>query len=369
MSNQSPFFSGPLKMRETVRNFLESALGAVARSSGLAALLRRARKHQVPILSYHSLADRADAHMSCLALAGMVLDRSRFRKQMEYVATHYRTLHLGEFARLCRERMPLPPNSCVITFDDGFLDADEIAVPILEELQLKATFFVIGRPLADGRPPWPHSLYELLDAAAPARCAAAFREAVPTLPSFAQESKAALRAWLRDHLEAHDAAARRDLLERVRKRLGNPANPGTVRYLNAEQVRDLRDRGYEIGCHSMDHEILSRLTSEQIDDDIRRCVEIIEGIIGQRPEIFCYPFGGWGTWDDRVVEALKRNGFACACTTERGLNDARTDPFALRRIVVRGGTSLSGFVAQLLGLHAPRRKVTRAWGQKGRTGC
>ena len=77
-------------------------------------------------------------------------DRDRFRRQMELLASNFKVLNLGEAVqRLAEGRMP--PRAACVTFDDGYADNAAIARPVLEELQLPATFFIATGYLDGGR--------------------------------------------------------------------------------------------------------------------------------------------------------------------------------------------------------------------------
>jgi len=109
----------------------------------------------------------------------------------------------------------------VITFDDGYLDAYENAVPVLEELGLRATFFVIGRPTASRELPWLHAMYEILDSVSAARCASAFHKAAPSFSTREGVTKQELCQQVRRYFDEQDRSTRARFLYDVRAELGN----------------------------------------------------------------------------------------------------------------------------------------------------
>jgi peptidoglycan/xylan/chitin deacetylase (PgdA/CDA1 family) len=93
------------------------------------------RKYRVPILTYHSIDD-----------SGSVISTSRetFRRQMRHLSeTGYRTISLRDLARDLDEKRPLPVNTVVITFDDGYQNIYAEAFPVLAEYGFLATVFLI----------------------------------------------------------------------------------------------------------------------------------------------------------------------------------------------------------------------------------
>ena len=87
-------------------------------------------------------------------------DAQRFESLMRFVAATYRVMTLGE-AIDHLARATLPPRSLVITFDDGYADNAEVALPILQRLGLRATFF-ISTGFLDGGRMWNDSVIECL---------------------------------------------------------------------------------------------------------------------------------------------------------------------------------------------------------------
>jgi peptidoglycan/xylan/chitin deacetylase (PgdA/CDA1 family) len=75
-----------------------------------------------------------------------VLDPSTFRRQMSAVAdSKLPSVPVAQWCSACR-----PPQALVITFDDGHLSNHDVALPILCEHQLKATFFITAGHIGTG---------------------------------------------------------------------------------------------------------------------------------------------------------------------------------------------------------------------------
>jgi peptidoglycan/xylan/chitin deacetylase (PgdA/CDA1 family) len=97
------------------------------------------------ILLYHRVADDHDA---------LALSPHRFREQMEHLAAEgYRVVDLIEALGLLQAG-PLPPRTIGLTFDDGFADLAEHALPVLAEHGFHATVFVTTG-VTDGRLTFP----------------------------------------------------------------------------------------------------------------------------------------------------------------------------------------------------------------------
>jgi peptidoglycan/xylan/chitin deacetylase (PgdA/CDA1 family) len=101
----------------------------------------------LPILMYHQITPAPDRVFRKYAITP-----SEFAEQMQWLAAErFVPIHLDDaFGRTGR---PLPAKPIVITFDDGFQDCFEYAVPVLAAHGFTATFFVVAG-LAGKRSEW-----------------------------------------------------------------------------------------------------------------------------------------------------------------------------------------------------------------------
>ena len=62
-------------------------------------------------------------------------------------------MRLAEIAAMIADGK-VKQNSVAITFDDGYSDNLTVAIPILEQMRLPATFFICGDAASDGESFW-----------------------------------------------------------------------------------------------------------------------------------------------------------------------------------------------------------------------
>ena len=109
---------------------------AATRARSTAWSLRTAEQEEeigVRILFYHRVSDDRDE---------LAVSPRKFRQQMDYLATEaYRVVDVVQAADLLDQGQP-PPRTVGLSFDDGFLDVAEEALPILAERGFRATVFV-----------------------------------------------------------------------------------------------------------------------------------------------------------------------------------------------------------------------------------
>jgi peptidoglycan/xylan/chitin deacetylase (PgdA/CDA1 family) len=92
----------------------------------------------VPILLYHSVSDEAPPWIRPLSVTPKA-----FSRQVELVRGSGATaLSVGEYASILGGRGSLPERPVVVTFDDGFADFREQALPALQRADVPVTLFV-----------------------------------------------------------------------------------------------------------------------------------------------------------------------------------------------------------------------------------
>ncbi|MGY0022896.1 polysaccharide deacetylase family protein [Streptomyces sp. YJ-C3] len=110
--------------------------------------------------------------------------------------------------------------------------------------------------------------------------------------------------------------------------------------LDWDQVRALAAQGTEIGGHSHTHPQLDQLDDAELEFELRRCKEIVDGELGAPPVSFAYPYGHS---DRRVRQAVRARGFAQSLAVGNGLARRRQGPYALERVTVRRSTGPAEF--------------------------
>lgn len=89
----------------------------------------------VPILSYHHFGENCESH---LCISTRVFDQ-----QMRYLKNNgYRVITMRELLGFMQYRHAIPKRSILITIDDGYRSAYEIAYPVLKKYGFTATLFI-----------------------------------------------------------------------------------------------------------------------------------------------------------------------------------------------------------------------------------
>lgn len=107
-----------------------------------------------------------------------------------------------------------------------------------------------------------------------------------------------------------------------------------------EQVRALRDQGWEIGFHSHTHNDLTALPLDHLVQDLTEGRRILESALDQEVMSFAYPYG---EFSPDVARAVADAGFRVAVTLGSRLATPGAPRFALERVPVMRNTSMASF--------------------------
>jgi len=119
--------------------------------------------------------------------------------------------------------------------------------------------------------------------------------------------------------------------------LGFLGRPG---YLVPQQVRQLSDAGFDVGCHSLTHPYLSGLSRPELVREIRDAKIQLEQIIGRPVHHFSCPGGRWSAAAAYVAQEA---GYRSVASSRVGMNRVTTNPFNLARVAIMRGTPLAAF--------------------------
>jgi peptidoglycan/xylan/chitin deacetylase (PgdA/CDA1 family) len=315
-------------------------------------LVRRVRsvfRHDLRILAYHRIAARIDEDAFAFDLELLSADAEAFRAQMRHVRDAYTPMRFAEVLAAHDAGRSVPRDAVVVTFDDGYDDNHDVALPILRELGVPATFFVSTGHIDSG-------LTYAFDWVAHALLVTrATRLQLPALGldeplDAAPAARRAVVARTLDRIKALPGAAQQDAISTLVTACGLPptgAAPAS-RPMRWDQVRALQAAGMEIGSHGTHHRMLAKLDEDEIRAELRESRDAIARELGAPPQVLAYPVGGRDAFDARVVRIARELGYRLACSYLPGINFASiADWFALRRIAVERNTGGGMFEARL----------------------
>ncbi|UCF67084.1 MAG: polysaccharide deacetylase family protein [Acidobacteriota bacterium] len=285
------------------------------------------------VLRYHSVADPGAA--SRYIDPGLSVTPERFREQIALLQRHFELLAPGQLLARLAAGSP-QRRGVMITFDDGYRDNVEVALPILREFDAVAVFYVTSGPLQCSTWLWVSELRRLtemlpegpLDLPAPGP--------VSVRRGSRRELRRALTGWLAglDHSERERA------LDRLAARAGLERGAGLDgSFMSPDDLRTLRRSGMIVGAHTRSHPHLDRVDAATGAAEVEGGRQDLERLLGEPVVHFAYPNpGGLGKFGPVARSAVSTAGFLSGVTSRPAPLAHGCDPLLLPRIGVYSGS-------------------------------
>ena len=285
--------------------------------AGITTLARRFRDGAL-VLCYHNVVPESAAQVGDTALH---LSADQFTHQMQWLKRHYRVVSLHELVdRLARGASVR--GIAAITFDDGYAGVFVHAWPLLRDMGLPATMFIVADAPA-GRAAfwWDH-------------------------PAVAQSAHNGARDRRLHSLRGDRAAILSEVSAEPVQALPNTHLPADWPVVAQAAAAGGAGGGLDIGAHTITHRTLTTLSDRELTEELVTARAMIGAHTGAAPTLLSYPYG---IWDARVAEAARRAGYRAAVTLDFGLNIHGIDPLELRRINIPASISPPAFAAWAAG--------------------
>ena len=271
---------------------------------------------------------------------GMIVSEQHFEMHLRLLGRYATFMHLEDWLRQREAGVALPRLTCVITFDDGWADNYDYALPILQRLKVPATIYLVTARIGSKQGFWPTNLARQLFAAwhvSNHQLITGLSQALPTVAwpqDVPQHDRQDAVSKLIDQLKKHyrdehiDAA-----LAQVQ---GTNLSDPVVDLLDWEQVRSMAATSFiNFGSHTRNHcRLNAQLPEQQLDQEIVGSSSDIADKLGKVCVGFCYPNG------DASSDAMEkvRQTYSHSVFTTLGVNTIRANAHALKRIGLHDGS-------------------------------
>ncbi len=225
--------------------------------------------------------------------------------------------------------------SVLLTFDDGYKDNVENALPLLRKHALAAAFFVPSEFIGSRDVPWWDEISYCIKSAGQSRFVLTYPKRLAVdlgVQGFANVSREVLRLY-KDPAMLDSARFIGEL---------RAACQGDVIPLSFEQMFfspsdmvAMQAAGMTIGAHGHSHKLLARLSAEDELQEIETATGMLQDVLGARPRLFAYPVGSRTAFSARTQTVLKSLGYDYAFSFYGGINSTQTlDKFNILRVAV-----------------------------------
>jgi peptidoglycan/xylan/chitin deacetylase (PgdA/CDA1 family) len=235
-------------------------------------------RQRIVVLLYHRVSDELRDSLT--------VGIEQFDAQMEWLRRHCQVAGIADIIHRSVPRDTARP-VIAVTFDDGYLDNYEHAVPILLRHQVPAAFFV-STGMIGTTGGFPHDWKRL-------------GRALPTM------------TW--------------------------------------DQLQRMRDLGFVIGSHTVTHLDCGNAGLDAVRSELNESRDTLKRNLGLDEVFFAYPFGGRANMNPAVLQMVKELGYAGCLSAYGGFTGGLVDSYNIKRSSIGASYTMLAFRAALEGLY------------------
>lgn len=221
-------------------------------------ILKAVIRSSLIIPYYHMISNSDVLHIKHLYPHKTV---KQFITDIEYLCKHFNPIHLNDLLLFVRQKNPLPPNSLLLTFDDGFREMHDIVAPILLQKGVPAIFFINS------------SFTDNYDLCYQHKASVIAEHLLKNTASEVVQKKI-VKFLLKNNIKTNDIKSgvleikykERDFVNTIAQYLNIDFGSYLAQhkpYLTTDQIKKLVSDGFAIGAHSIDHPLYKDLTLEE----------------------------------------------------------------------------------------------------------
>ena len=265
---------------------------------------------QILIVMYHFIREIKSSRYT--KIKG--LEFAEFKEQVKFLKKNYHICCMGEVIDALENNTPLPCNSALLTFDDGYKDHFDFCFPFLDELNISGCFFPSAKPILEHKVLDLNKIHLILAAAENEDYL--LKDIFHSLDQYREEYilSSNEELWNRiiksmppTELDNKNVTfvkrlLQRDLDESVRNRIiddllvkyidMDEESLSKELYMNIEQIKCMNWNGMHVGSHGYNHYYYSNISRDMQEDDIKKSMEFLK-LVGTDLNnwTMCYPYG------------------------------------------------------------------------------
>ncbi len=283
--------------------------------TGLVHLLKMApTRPGLLVFNYHRVGDASscDFDRGVMAVSADQLDR-----QIVLLKRQAQIIGLTEALYLLNHPAQMKRPYALLTFDDGYLDNYEVALPVLRAHGCSAVFFVVPQMVGTAALPWWDEISFLI------RNSRRSRLEMPPPLRLTVDSGSDRESAIETVLRFFKSRENRDpdrFLARLREQAGVQISAQPRRFMNWPEIRELVHYEMEIGSHTLSHPILSRLPAEEQLHELVSSKKEIEAHTRTRTRALAYPLGSRSAFTETTRRLVLEAGYEAAFSFFGGTN-------------------------------------------------
>ncbi|HEY8928405.1 MAG TPA: polysaccharide deacetylase family protein [Mucilaginibacter sp.] len=278
------------------------------------------------------------------------LDASLFKEQVAFLMKHYNFITVEQLIDSNNNNTALPPKSCLLTFDDGYIDHFTNVFPILNKYKIQGAFFPPIEAVTSHKVLDVNKIHFILAAVADKKQIITtlfkylntFRKDYELLPDDEYLKRLAIPTRM-DTAEVMfiKRMLQYELDEQLRNKITDLLFTEILKtdeesfskelYMNEDQLKCMLMNGMHIGSHGLTHCWLGKTEAPKQKAEIEASVDFLKKIgVDQNYLSICYPFG---SYNSDTLSLLSQYNFKAGFTTEVNIaQPTNSNRFTLPRL-------------------------------------
>lgn len=251
-----------------------------------------------------------------------------FEELLRFLQANFEVCLFNQLENFKHSSKPL----AALSFDDGYYDFVEYALPLLEKYKMRANMNVIPQCVESGNPIWNVRLYDFLNSA-PRSLINEIRLPGLDINLINDSPEAKLRFGLRlsGYLKKRPRSERKEIWQMIEP-LMSKADFKPTRMMTANEIREISNET-EIGAHSFSHESMGFEDFQFFKQDFINCRNYFTEKLNVSLNIYAFPNGSYRT---EQIDFLRQNDIKHILLVDEKFADFESDVFT--RLTVYGDT-------------------------------
>lgn len=218
-----------------------------------------------------------------------------------------------------------------ISFDDGYQNNVECALPVLQTLEVPATFFLVSEALDYGIM-WNDRLIEAIRRASSDTLTLPLPEGDQHWDISSQATRYIALQGVTQSCKYMAPEARDQFITTVERLCGVEQAPRMI--MTRDQAIELAQAGMGVGAHARSHDVLITLSDEEAWNEISGVKSDLEGVLQQPVSLYAYPNGKPNIdFNDTHISFVKQAGYSAAFSTQWGSLTPQNNRFCIPRFL------------------------------------